>query len=439
MDNVRVVVRAAGPDAGNCENRVYDSICQKIDDWWIHFFTSSVQSLCEKVREFLSKHVGSPFPVIVHVMPPQDDADATRFVSALKGLGVPFVDRKVHHIQQDVMILFNSCPPPADIPRVLAFLYCYDDVELFHQFLEGILRILFGFGLTPESSFIFDMKTLYFCKYRSFTYLLTLVKQSIFLHLQKHESEDFEELFERDPSVGIEHFLLKASHSRDLPTASIVKIRATIMDLYKVLAERFQTNPSFFENVEALDQVWNSPNMRQLYERLGGLSVEELKVCLMESSGILRPLFEEQRPPSPVIPKSRRSRMMAMANQADQFSTVDVLTKVICKAFDTVPDDSSCLIHLTDTARFDPRAVLKEMMSNEDNTTDTAVAYQLLQEHSKTVSSSEWMAAFSAKLGIENKALALSRFQVAVSELEYLGCIDKNTRKSGTFRKILRV
>ena len=439
MDNVRLVVRAAEPDAGDVANGVYEHICSKIDEWWSNFFTSSVESLCEKVQEFLSKHVGSPFPVIVHVMPPQDEADGAQFVSALKHIGVPFVDRKLHHIQQDVMILFNSCPPPSDIPRVLAFLYCYDDIELFHSFLDDILHMLFTFGLTPEPSFILDLKTLYFCKYRSFSFLLTLIKQSIFLHLQKNANTDFEEILQADPSRGVERFLVKASHSRDLPTMIIVKTRAVIMDMYRTLMKRFDISSSFFENADSLDKVWNSTNMMLLYERMSSLPVEELKTCLIESSEILRPLFEEYKPATPTVAKSRRSRMMAMANQTGQYSTVDTFTKVICKAFESVPEKSPCLVHMTETAEFDPRTVLKDMLSDEENTTDTAVAYQLLQEHEKTVSSSEWMGAFTAKLGIENKAIALSRFQVAVSELEYLGCIDKNTRRTGTFRKILRV
>jgi len=46
---------------------------------------------------------------------------------------------------------------------------------------------------------------------------------------------------------------------------------------------------------------------------------------------------------------------------------------------------------------------------------------------------------FCARMAIEDKAVGLTRFQVAVNGLEYLGFVEKNARRVGTFRRVLRV
>ena len=94
---------------------------------------------------------------------------------------------------------------------------------------------------------------------------------------------------------------------------------------------------------------------------------------------------------------------------------------------------------VSNSATFNPRKSLNEALSDPENKSDTAIAYQILQEYEKSVSASEWMRAFQAKANIEDKALALSRFQVSVSELEYLGYTNQHSRKNAGFRHIIRV
>ena len=84
------------------------------------------------------------------------------------------------------------------------------------------------------------------------------------------------------------------------------------------------------------------------------------------------------------------------------------------------------------------------MLNDSESENDTAIAYQLLKEQdARTINAADWLNAFHARIQKKKskveKAVALVRFQVAISELEYLGFIDKRTRKSGTFRNILRV
>jgi hypothetical protein len=83
---------------------------------------------------------------------------------------------------------------------------------------------------------------------------------------------------------------------------------------------------------------------------------------------------------------------------------------------------------------------MRAVMCDEETTHDTATAYQILEEQpGRAVELSDLLEAFSAKLGIENQAIALSRVEVAISELEYLGFVDRKARRKGGLRRILRV
>ena len=141
-----------------------------------------------------------------------------------------------------------------------------------------------------------------------------------------------------------------------------------------------------------------------------------------------RPILDEKQKVDRYILKQK-----FMENSIEAFETI------LSKVFRNPPKNSPNVFSLCKMAHFNPRESMKEMLTDEDSNYDTANAYQILLEQDKIVSISKWLKAFSAKIKEKNKAIALSRFQVAVSDLEYLGIIDKNSRKPGTFRRILHV
>jgi hypothetical protein len=175
---------------------------------------------------------------------------------------------------------------------------------------------------------------------------------------------------------------------------------------------------------------------------MAGIADAELRGFLLAAAPILRPLFgEEQSAPQEVSLKTRKGRMAALIGQTTvQTTCISIFQKIVAKAFLNVPDDSPCQFDLCDAATFDPRKAMAEMMADEDVTSDTAIAFQIIAEQrGKFVEISDLLGAFSAKMDIQNEAVGLSRVEVAISELEYLGFVDRKGRKKGSLRRILRV
>ena len=137
--------------------------------------------------------------------------------------------------------------------------------------------------------------------------------------------------------------------------------------------------------------------------------------------------------------KSARLRMMQVASRSDDSELVQRFDKLMRKLFVDLDAECPNYMPIVHVAAFNPRKALSTALADPANKTDTAIAYQILQESDQSIGAAEWMRAFQAKAGIDDKAIALSRFQVAVSELEYLGYTDQRSRRNGGFRHIIRV
>jgi hypothetical protein len=285
--------------------------------------------------------------------------------------------------------------------------------------------------------FVNEMRSLYFNKYRSFYFLLTIVKQSLFFHFQSHDHVDFAQIFAFPAARNIPLFFSKAAHSESLPTEMLIKLRRPTLDLLRLLAVQFKCDPWVFSDIESMEEIPESSNFHQLKTQMSVISGELLGELILKYAGILGPIFERYSK-EPVAPpaKKRGARLVEMGNSSQW---IEILEKIICKVFMSIPDGSACEFRVSGAAHFDPKRAIIETLEDEENENDTAIAYQLLKEQEKTVAAADWLRAFEAKQGIRDDAAGLARFQVAVSELEYLGFVARSNRKKGTFRKILRV
>jgi hypothetical protein len=440
MDHVRIVSAVSEPQACYPLNASYIRVVSIIDDWWSHFFDESVDRLTTKIGQFLGDHADSPFPVIVQVLPPQEEGDSLPFERALARLGIPLIQHQLFHIQQDRLILFHSSPPPSDIPRVLGCFFCIEELPLFKEFLTGLLSILFGLGLTPQNSFVGAFRSLYFDKFRSFSFLLTIIKQSLLIHFQNHSSEQFSELFECPVVDHIQSFLTKQVHTRELPSPAVVKFRQSLMTLLDLLSSKFETPPILLD-VLRFEDIGSCRSFRLLIGRLSEISDDTVRDFIILKEPLFRPLFEGGLADEGPRLKSRRGRFAALTGQTAGSQTCSMLLeRVIAKAFLPLPEDSPCEFLLCETASFDPRRAMRTVMTDKETTHDTATVYQILEEQpGRAVELTDLLEAFSAKTGVDSQAIALSRVEVAISELEYLGFVDRKGRRKGGLRRILRV
>lgn len=457
MDCVRVTVQTAQAVPKDKAIDPFSIIDKEIEDWWKTFFTSSVEVLMKNLSDFFEEHDNSPFPVVAHVIPPQDSSDSACFVESMLSLKIPFFDKKIHHIQHEKMILFNSASPPSNVPRVLSIFSCFNANQLFEEFVLNILMILFKFGISPENSFIGIIRSLYFDKYRSFSYLITIIRQSILEHITEKHSTDFTKFFESDAQSYIPHFLKQSSSNQKMPNEARIKIRINAINLSKALLNLFEIEPFIFAGVSSFDEIYKGSNYTKLLSKIRTMDQEVFKKYLEEETHELCSMFSEalikkEESPAPAITraKSRHSRQMAilgMSNDNDKSLPVNVLDSFFANAFKQINEKSPNIFKISGLGTFDPRNDLLEMLQDPKTDNDTAIAYQILNEQeAKTVNVADWLNAFSARINIKNKkvddedkAITLSRFQVSVSELEYLGFVDKRTRKPGTFRRIIRV
>lgn len=457
MDSVKVVVQTAETRTDGPSAPPYEVLNKVIDEWWPTFFNESTEKLHSDISTFFSEHDNSPFPVVAHVIPPQDENDAIYFIDCLKSFKIPFIDRKIHHLQQDKMILFHPSSPPSNVPRVLSEFNCFDSNALFEQFIDKILRMMFNHGITPESSFIGIFRSLYFDKYRSFSYLINVLKQSLFTHFFEHRDVDFDRIFNVNPTDFIPQFLKTYFNTTKLPFEVRIKIRVSAMNLANSLLSKFNFQDFMFQGVVNIEKVWEGPTFSKLIQNLREMDQETIKQYLIEETHELIPMFvdafsvtESDKPSTPPrAVRSRHSRQMAMMGirkDADKNSPLNVLDIFFNNVFKSINQKSENIFAISEIATFDPRSTLIEMLKEDDTENDTSIAYQILEEQeSKTVNVADWFNAFSAKIkSLRNdertkKAILLSRFQVAISELEYLGFIDKRTRKPGTFRRIIHV
>ena len=450
MEHIRITPPSGEKTDLDISNNLYDNFNEAINSWWVGFFDSSIKELLSGIKAFFEQHKGSPFPMIAHVTPPQDQSDARYFLEALQTIGVPVVEKKIHHIQQNEMILFHPSSPPSDIPRVLEFFRCINPNELFQVFIDNVLRTFFSHGITPQPAFVGELRSLYFDKYRSFSYLVNLVQQTAFAYIENTNSKTIQDIFEFDESQFVDQLLQRPVNSKYLPTTAVIKLRVPVMDLAEKLFQHFGFEQYLFTDVDSIDEFWTSNKYKNLLERMKSADENELNDFLMTNSGPLSTIFQNLQNddqndknksssrPNPV--RSRKSRQLALMNQVQKKQPlVDAFETIISKVFRAPPESSPNVFRICEAASFNPRGTLNDMLLDDKSKSDTAIAYQLLLEQDKIVSIANWMKAFSARVRIKDKAILLSRFQVAVSDLEYLGLIDKKTRKPGTFRRILRV
>lgn len=443
MDSVHVLSYEADVGKKCPTQSQYDRIVDDIDAMWENFFNKSIKVLISKLTVFFDEHKGSPFPVVAHVMPPQDSTDATPFIKALKELPVPFIEKRIHHIQQDRMILFNTAPPPSDVPRVMSFYSCYDSVQAFQLFIDKLFKITFSFGFTPDDSAIKTMKSEYFDHTKSFTLLLNYFKQSIFLHLMSLDKPIVSEIFDSDPNENIDQIMKSVAFSKNLTPSMIIKNRLPALNLTGALLKKFNISPFILDTVDSLSEVFSSQNVENLKKNINADNNQEIidfcKMYLPEYASIFD-VTPTSGDSSPKINKTKQSRKNALAGiKAVDNNVADKIIKLLSKVFRALPKNCPNQFKLSPSYFFNPRKDIKEGFSNADAETDTAAAFQILNEQGKIVSASNWLMGFSTKQNITDKAVAIARFQVAVSELEYLGFADKNTRVPDSFRHIIRV
>ena len=454
MDCVRITVQTPGSLQFDTISASFEMVLSELEEWFNSFFEPSIEKLINDLTSFFNEHKNSPFPVVAHVIPPHDVEDSLKFVEAMKKLGITFIDKKIHHIQQNKLILFHAASPPSNVPRILSIFQCFDSVRLFERFINEVLKLLFKFGITPCDNFVGIFKTLFFDKYKSFSYLVTILCQSLLTHYMDNDY-DFIQIYNSDPSKYIEKFSSFTFSNNPITIGCLIKIRVYAMNLVEKLFEKFEVPTNLFFGVNNMDDFWKGPNFSQLLATLRTVEKDELRNYLKENSDELNPFFKYEflsssnakndEQSKKTVAKTRRSRQMALLGAGESTdSPIKVLDSFMKKVFRPVPEKFPNVFLLSDLASFDPRSAVIEMLNDSESENDTAIAYQLLKEQdARTINAADWLNAFHARIQKKKskveKAVALIRFQVAISELEYLGFIDKRTRKSGTFRNILRV
>ena len=276
--------------------------------------------------------------------------------------------------------------------------------------------------------------------------------------MTEKNSTDFTKFFNVDVQSYLPNFLTQVSSNQKFPNEARIKIRANAITLAKALLKLFEVEPFIFSGVSNFDELYKGTNYSKLLSKIRTMDQEVFKKYLEEETNELCTMFAEalskkaeQPAPATTRARSRHSRQMAIlgiTNDNDKTLPVNVLDTFFSNAFKQINEKSPNIFKISGLGTFDPRKTLVEMLEYPKSDNDTAIAYQILNEQeAKTVNVADWLNAFSARVNIKNKksggeedkAITLSRFQVSVSELEYLGFIDKRTRKPGTFRRIIRV
>ena len=425
MNHIRILSNQSKSIKENKIQKRYKIIENEINLFWESFFKTDLIILKKELEIFFKEQESCPFPAIAHVLPPNDISDAIQFLEILKSFeGIEFIDKQIHHIHHKRIILFHSTPPPSDIPRVFCFLTCFDPTALFNTLIQNILIILFKYGISPETDFIKKIKLLYFDQYSSFTLLFSIIKQSIFLYLLNNNNFEIN----NNEILNLKDYI----NNKIIPNNLIIKFRVQIIDLIIQLLNYFKLNPFIFSNCSNYLQLINSDLYRQLKKLINNFDLNKLNEFLLIFNDIPEiHLNNNENIETPIKTRSKRlSKLTLVENETGLSLKLDYLLK----KFFVELDKDYPVLNLSSHYSFNPRKVIHECLLDIDNNCDTAIAYQLLQENEKIINATDWLNSFSMKINCEDKAIALTRFQVAISELEYLGYIDKRTRKSGCFR-----
>lgn len=441
MSHVRILSENDSKQPNDSCSKRYDAIMKDLNELQENFFKTDVERLVEKVMKFFDEQSQSPFPVIAHIMPPQDLSDALPFISALKKIeGVEFVDHQMHHIQNNRVILFHCTPPPSDIPRVTIFEKCFEYSILFDIFVSQILCFLFHRGISPDPKIIGILKSIISDRYPSFTFLFTIIRQSIFEYISSKDEADLVNIIDFNDFSEVKNILKE----EDLPISLLIKLREDALQVSSQLLISEQLNPFLLKDATNYSYICSSELFESLKTALASKGDDYIQTAFKNYGSIIKSLPElpkkDTNPISMQPPKTKSSRMKQLMNaSANSTEGVNRYSAFMQRLFIDLDPSAPNYMPVSNSATFNPRKSLNEALSDPENKSDTAIAYQILQEYEKSVSASEWMRAFQAKANIEDKALALSRFQVSVSELEYLGYTNQHSRKNAGFRHIIRV
>ena len=442
MTHVRILQENATNQPNDRISKRYDSIMKEFDDLQKNFFNRDVQKLHEKVVNFFESEKDSPFPVVAHIMPPQDLTDALPFIEDLKKIpDVDFIDHQIHHIQSNRIILFHCTPPPADIPRVRIFEKCFEYKLLFEIFISEILCFCFSHGISPDPNIVGILKSIIFDRYPSFTFLFTIIRQSIFEFISSKTDEELSHILDYEDFSQIQNI-----HTMEIvPYSMIIMLRDDALRFTSQLLIEEDMNPFLFSDASNYSKICTSDIFVQLKAKLNQKGDDYLQDMLSKYGGRIRqfpePLNLSESKTSSSAPKTKSARMRKMleATSQNDSTLVQKYHALMKKLFIDLDADCPNYMPIVHVAAFNPRKALSTALADPENKTDTAIAYQILQESERSIGAAEWMRAFQAKADIEDKAIALSRFQVAVSELEYLGYTDQRSRRNGGFRHIIRV
>ena len=441
MTHVRVLCENATNQPNDRISKRYDSIIKELDDLQKRFFNRDVERLHQIVADFFENEKDSPFPVVAHIMPPQDLTDALPFIEDLKKIpGVDFIDHQIHHIQSNRIILFHCTPPPADIPRVRIFEKCFEYKLLFEIFISEILCFCFRHGINPDPNIVGILKSILFDRYPSFTFLFTIIKQSLFEFISSKSDEELAEILDYSDFSQFSNI-----HTMEtVPYSMLIMLRDDALKLTSNLMIQERLNPFLFSDASNYSKICTSDNFVQLKAKLNQRGDDYFLEMISEHGGRITmlpdlPNSTKKQGKSQPKTKSARMRMMAAATHSNDTELVQKYHALMSKLFVDLDEECPNYMPIIHVAAFNPRKALTSALADPNNKTDTAIAYQILQESDRSIGAAEWMRAFQAKADIEDKAIALSRFQVAVSELEYLGYTDQRSRRNGGFRHIIRV
>ena len=441
MSHVRILSENAQKQPNDRISKRYDQIMKELDALQKTFFDTDVQRLHEKVINFFENEKNSPFPVVAHIMPPQDLTDALPFIEDLKKIeGVDFIDHQIHHIQSNRIILFHCTPPPADVPRVRIFEKCFEYNLLFEIFISQILCFCFRHGISPDPNIVGVLKSILFDRYPSFTFLFTIIKQSLFEFISSKTDEELAEIMDYNDFSQFQNL-----HTMEIvPYSMIIMLRDDALRLTSKLLMKVDKNPFLLTGETNYTKITSSELFGQLRSTLNNLGDDYLIQAVAENGGRITELPKgpelQDQPKLPPKTRMARARQLRAAASKDDTEMVSRYIQLMNKLF--IDLDPSCpnYMPIVSVAAFNPRKAITSALADPENKTDTAIAYQILQESQRTIGAAEWMREFSRRTNLEDdKAVALSRFQVAVSELEYLGYTDQRSRRNGGFRHLIRV
>lgn len=419
----------------------YKYMTKELNAFQEQFFNRDIEILTNKLKKFFDEHNDSPFPVVAHIIPPQDLSDAKPFINALNVFsGVEFIDTEIHHIQHNRIILFHNIPPPSDIPRILKVEKCFEYDLMFQLFIQEVLMFLFRHGISPETNILSKLRSIVHDRYPSFTFLFTILRQSIFEFFYERNDDELHEILDFNDYSGLESLLtgVPSTHMK-------IRLRNDMLRILSSCLIELGMSPFIFMGMDSYHSFISSETYLFLMKSLSEKGDEFLLNILKKVGGKLSTLPDA--PPdisdtdAPIKSRTERARKLVSTSYKGICKVLDMTCQCLFQQFER---NSINYMRVVMNATFNPRKAIKESLLDPNNKTDTAIAFKILIDGDKIIGAADWMKSFQAKLSNElgydvDKSVALSKFQVAVSELGYLGFTDQRLRKNGGFKHLYRV